>query len=54
MEALAINATLVISLDDYSYTNIKTSASVYGVDLDRRFGTRLDRANRTCTIIRYE
>ncbi len=54
MEALAINATLTIALDEYSYSTIKTSASVYGVDLDRRFGTRLDRANRTCTIIRYE
>lgn len=54
MEALAINATLTIALDEYSYGTIRTSASLYSIDLNRRFGTRLDRLNKTCTIIRYE
>lgn len=54
MEALGANASIVVSLDEYRYSTIKTNASMYGVELNRRYSTKLNRENRTCTITRHE
>ena len=54
VEALEKNAAIVVSLDEYRYTTIKSNASVFGVELNRRYSTKLNRENRTCTITRHE
>lgn len=51
---LAIGESLVLRLGDTGYKNARTYASMFGMNLGRRYGCAANRAEKTFTITRYE
>lgn len=54
MKNLAYGESLVISLNEPGAKSVRTSASMLGLQYNRRYSVSLDRTARTYTITRHE
>lgn len=49
---MAVGDVITVSIGAHSYVYIRACASSLALDLDRKYSTRVNRAERTCTITR--